>query len=147
VNDTSKHVLIADDDDIDIEVLRPVIESYNAIVSSVDSVDQAKRFLDRASDTGEAIALVLLDWKLSGLGKGEAVLRTARESNFHEAMPVVVISKSLAPGDVRDATRAGANACVAKTLILEDYEAKIDATCRFWLLVAESPATPLEATS
>jgi DNA-binding NarL/FixJ family response regulator len=103
-------ILIVDDHPLIRQAVRAVLQQLDAKIRVVESAscDEALAAADRESDLG----LVLLDIRLPGRS-GLDALQSLRES--HPALPVVVLSASEDPGDVRRAIDLGAMGYIPKS--------------------------------
>lgn len=80
-----------------------------------------------ATDFGAAF----LDLKLP-IVSGLSVLREIRSLPQTRYLPVVVLTSSDEPSDVREAYEAGANAFVRKPIDFDEYIQRISEAVRFW---------------
>jgi two-component system response regulator len=87
-----------------------------------------------------APALVLLDVNLPGIG-GLEVLRRIRADERTSTVPVVMLSTSREPRDIRASYRLGANSFVRKPLSFTRFEAAVRTLASYWLEVNE-PCPP-----
>lgn len=94
-------------------------------------------------DTSEQPALVILDMHLPSLS-GLQVLRQLRQHPLTEVIPVVMLTSSREPEDLRACYRSGANGYVAKPVAFAQYRRKVACLRDFWLGVNE-PAPSSEA--
>lgn len=77
-------------------------------------------------------AVALLDLKMPRMG-GLEVLNHMRSDDRLCNVPVVILTSSDEPGDVRAATEGGCTAYLTKPVEFESYMMLVDATLRFWL--------------
>lgn len=91
--------------------------------------------------SGESPSLLVVDLNLPGGRDGEAVVREVRASDDPRlsCSPIVVMSSSAAPYDIRRCLRAGASAYVNKKLMLEEFQRDLQAMLSFWLETAALP--------
>lgn len=85
--------------------------------------------------------LVILDWKMPGIG-GAETLTGLREKYGPGTLPVVVFTSSREPSDIARAYRAGANSYVVKPVIFEEYSSAIAEVVRYWLGVNSPDREP-----
>lgn len=85
------------------------------------------------------VDLVLLDLNLP-LMNGDAVLREIRANPETTLLPVVILSSSGAPRDVRLAYELRANGYIRKPRDLDGIFKAIESLKMFWLEIAELPA-------
>ena len=86
--------------------------------------------------------LVVLDLNLPRL-TGIDVLKKIRAVDHLCLMPVVVLSTSRSPDDVRDAYCAGANTYVEKPSEYDRFVEMLRTILQFWLEIAVLPPTPV----
>lgn len=144
MNDPGK-ILLVEDDPGDVEmtlhVLKGAAEVTNEVVVARDgaeALDYLRRegaFADRPK--GDP-AVVLLDIKLPKLD-GIEVLRQMRSSESLRTIPVVMLTSSREPADVKECFRLGANAFVVKPVKFEDFCAVVKAIGVFWVQLNERP--------
>lgn len=103
--------------------------------------EEGLRFLQREGEHRDARIpdLVLLDLNLPGLD-GRGVLARIRGDRDLHNIPVVVLTSSADPGDVRGAYEAGANCFVTKPLDLDEYLSTMRAVVQFWMAIGTRPA-------
>jgi len=77
--------------------------------------------------------IVLVDVDMPGLS-GQATVRRIREGCAGRLLPVVMLSTSDEPEDVRACLEAGANSYVRKPLALSDWGRTMGAIADYWLL-------------
>ena len=141
-------ILIVEDSDEDFDVLRLLLVSLGV-----------RNPLKRCATSGEALAafarlgvgrtgggradrlpaLMLLDLNLPGID-GRELLQRFRADAGLRGVPVVVLSTSANPRDVRFCYEAGANAYMVKPVDLDRLERMLRATVEFWLHSAVVPA-------
>lgn len=138
-----KHrVLVIDDDPFDQALIRTAFQRVgsDAEVQLVPDVGVAigsimERRLPR---------LLIVDLKL-GYESGLELVQWVRSRPDFSWLPMVVLSGSDDPADVRDAYAAGANAYLRKPDDLEGLEVLVRQLDSFWLGAAELPH-PLDTT-
>lgn len=137
---TDRDVLLVEDADIHVEFTRLAFEQSGADASLHIARDgeTAMQMLDDAGDRPPD--LILLDLglpRMSGFDVLQAVRRHANERV--RRTPVVVLTTSKAPTDVRRAYELCANSFVSKPLELGDYVALIGEVKHWWLQRVELP--------
>ena len=131
-------IFILENDEMDLLLLRRAIARAgisNELIVSPDGIE-ALRTLSSVT-AGHPLSLILLDIGVPGLD-GFDLLQRIRSFGMTRYTPVVVLSSSNAPADVRKGYEFGANGFVQKQSNLEDFEASISATLRYWLTVNEA---------
>lgn len=83
--------------------------------------------------------LVLLDLRLPRVG-GLEVLRRLKESGRFSRIPVVILTTSAAPEDVRKAYEYGANSFLVKPLDFNEFATLVEDCGSYWLSWNQSVA-------
>lgn len=93
-----------------------------------------------ALSSGSDHQLLVVDLNLPGKDGVEVVreVRASEDERLRHA-PIVMMSSSSSPRDVRRCYAAGVSAYVSKKLMLEDFQRDLDAMFRFWLETAVLP--------
>ena len=86
--------------------------------------------------------LVLLDWKLPKLG-GFEVLKWIREQPSIQTLPVIILSSSNQPADIRRAYARGANSYMTKPHHAEGLVELIASMKDYWLARTQLPPASL----
>lgn len=133
-------VLLVEDADVHVEFTRLGFEAEgiaHALEVARDG-EEAMSTIDARSDRPPR--LILLDLKLPGMS-GFDVLQTIRShaSEHVRRTPVVVLTTSRAPSDVRRAYELGANSFLRKPLELPEFIDLIGAVRAWWLERVELP--------
>jgi two-component system, chemotaxis family, response regulator Rcp1 len=133
-------VLLVEDADVHVEFTRLAFEHGGPAqqLHVVRDGETALELLD--ARPSHPPCLILLDLGLPRMS-GFDVLRSVREHPSEEVRrtPVVVLTTSRAPDDVRRAYDLCANAFLSKPLELDDYIALIDDVRAWWLERVELP--------
>ena len=145
-------ILLVEDDASD-EKLTLLALRRSGIPSSVVVVHDGAEALDyllglgvyAGRDVSEQPKLMLLDLNLPKLG-GLEVLRRIRADPKIRQVPVVILSSSNQPSDVRDGYACGANAYLKKPADFAAFSAIVVTLGRFWLELNESPLPPVALT-
>ncbi len=113
-------------------------------------VAQAEMEFQVVADGAEALAtlhhpgptghpdLVMLDLDLPGLG-GLDVLRAIRDDDDLTHVPVIVLTGSVNPADIRQAYALHANACVRKPVDFDAFVETMRTVVLFWRGTAQLP--------
>lgn len=133
--EASRSVLVVEDDKNDKKYILKTLAKFDIAVEVCPRSYEAISYLQR-SDVQKP-TLVLLDWKIPG--GGASVLRFVRDTPAISTIPVVILSRSTAHGDVRAAMTGHANAYVAKAGELNKFQDHIRAICDFYLNIAQPP--------
>src|SRR5262245_35498570 len=140
-------VLLVDDDDMHLQVARRAIErtKLRAEVVAVGTGGDALKSLGLAAGSpvpARRIAVVLLDLGLPGMS-GWGGRARIRGSARQRTRPVVLVSASDRPEDVRRAYESGANSYLVKRHEREQPGNYLAEAARYWveLNVAADPST------
>jgi two-component system response regulator len=143
-----KQILLVEDDPDLLELTRAALLS-GAADSDIDSdivwARDGQQALDylwargphEGRDVNEQPALVIMDMHLPRLS-GLQVLQQLREHPLTAVVPVVMLTSSREPDDVRACYRSGANGYVAKPVAFAQYRQKVACLRDFWLGVNET---------
>jgi CheY-like chemotaxis protein len=138
---TPPAILLVDDDEDHLLVARRAIERAGvpAEVRLASAGDEALRLLGLHPDTSEdvpAVALVLLDIGLPGLS-GWEVLKRIRANERTRQTPVVMVSSSNRPEDVRRSYELGANSYLIKRGDRKHPGDYLAEAARYWVVLNE----------
>jgi CheY-like chemotaxis protein len=130
-------VLLVEDADVHVEFTRMAFDDDDLLAVARDG-EEAVALIDSRADRPPR--LILLDLKLPGMS-GFDVLQAIRghASEHVRRTPVVILTTSRAPADVRRAYDLGANAFLRKPLELPEYIDLIGAVRHWWLERVELP--------
>ncbi|MBW4934812.1 response regulator [Marinobacter sp. F4206] len=90
------------------------------------------------SEQVESVGVVLLDFKLPRVS-GLDVLRRIRSSPTTDWLPVVMVTSSDEPQELREAYRLGANSFVTKQIDYSKFSEQMSLLARYWLTVNKLP--------
>lgn len=128
-----------DDAEFTLRALRKAHVALN-VVQVEDGVAALEFVLGTGAQSARAGArlprLMLLDLNLPRLD-GFGVLRRLKADVRGRVLPVVVLTSSDSPSDVREAFRLGANSYIVKPAAYPDLVAKLGDLVRYWLQVNE----------
>lgn len=129
----TKHVLLVEDSPDDQELARAALEQsgHDCRLSIVSDGAEAVAVVKELC-IGNVPDLVLLDVKLPKL-TGIEVLQQWRADERLRYTPVVMLSTSHQPGDIRRAYGAGANGYIVKPVDFETFIATLSRVCHYWL--------------
>jgi CheY-like chemotaxis protein len=143
-------ILLVDDDDDYLFVALRAIErtGLRAEVRVARSGTEALGLLGLESGppapvSPEKIVVVMLDLRMPG-ADGLEVLRRMHECDRTRAIPVVVVSSSDRPDDVRQSYELGANSYVVKRYLTGPPGAYVAEAVRYWIELNELPRHPVE---
>jgi CheY-like chemotaxis protein len=143
VGKTRREILLVEDNPADVRLVGDAFAEtlpghhLNVAPNGEDALD----FLFRrgAHINAPRIDLVLLDLNLPVMN-GDSVLRQIRAHSDTTLIPVIVLSSSGAPKDVRLAYELRANGYIRKPRDLDGIFKAIDSLKMFWLETVELPA-------
>jgi two-component system response regulator len=146
----SSWILLAEDNDDDLTLaLRAIRKSGidSEIVVARDGLE-ALNLLGLNSDCKQPECppdLILLDIKMPMVG-GIDVLDHIRACDPYKMVPVVMLSSSDEPKDLRHAYETGANSYTVKPVTYEEYISQVVATVLYWSRINRVPKpTPVGA--
>lgn len=132
-----KHILVVEDDGSYRWVIRRLIESAFGDEVSVEDAPTGDRAIERL-DSGAPLDLVLLDLSLPG-ADGFAILKRLRADERTRRVPVIVVTSSQEPADVRRAYELGANSFVSKSDSPEKTLQRLRLLPIYWLELNRLP--------
>ncbi len=138
MTDRTLNILLAEDEDTDALFLIQALEgsAVSKTVHHVRDGEQAIHFLRR--EGAPRPNLILLDINMPKKD-GYEVLREIKEDETLRGIPVIVISGSSDPEDVRKSYRHQAAAYVTKSKCLEEMSSLVSAVDSFWFKQARLP--------
>ena len=138
-----RHILLIEDNEADAALTRMVHEEVKhcSWLDVVYSGAEALEYLSREGKYADRQCpdVILLDMTLpaqSGLDLVSAI----RALPCCKNLPIVMVSGSENPHDVRRAYELGANCVIRKPSTWEEYFRKLETCYEFWCVVAELPA-------
>ena len=136
-------LVVVEDGDEDFEVLGLALQrcGYTGAVRRFVDGEEALAFLTLPAEGRGAEGwpcLVLLDLNLPGMD-GREVLQALRASPHGRLVPIVVLSTSRNPRDVRFCYEAGANCYAIKPVGLSEFEELVARLVEFWFSMMQLP--------
>jgi CheY-like chemotaxis protein len=137
-------ILLVEDNAGDVRLMKRMLATsgiQHRLSIAQDGVE-ALSFLRRSARTADAPRpqLILLDLNLPRVD-GREVLSAIKADEELRRIPVIVLTSSHAPQDVRSCYDSHANGYVCKPLNLEGMQTMIDHIVGFWLKLVVLPAT------
>jgi two-component system, chemotaxis family, response regulator Rcp1 len=132
-----KRILLVEDLVSDALLTREAL-AESGVEAEIDVVDDGAAALERLHGDHPRPDLVLLDLNLPGIS-GREVLEEIKGTAEMAAIPVVVLTTSIAPEDIRFAYEHHANAYVRKPNGFHALQAVTDAIRDFWERAAVMP--------
>jgi len=143
--ETEVELLIVEDDPNDAELMMRVLRKHNLAnkVTLLRDGAEALDFLFAAGpyarrSAGSHPKVVFMDLKLPKVD-GVEVLRRMRADDRTKTIPVVVLTSSREPRDLREAYDVGANSFVTKPVNYEDFSHAIRELGLYWLILNRPP--------
>lgn len=127
--------------------VRLIEEGIAAVDRDIELVHyrNGERALETFTGTGDDSAvrpdLLFVDMNLPGTS-GVEILRRLRQERPDDSLPVVVLSSSENPEDVRRAYAESANAYLTKPTDPDAFIQQVVAAVRFWLTATQSDTQP-----
>ena len=125
---TTQDVWIIDDHEPDQEIMRIALKDM-LDVRRIKSFYSAESALDAIS-SGQVVRLILLDMQMPGIG-GRGFLKKIKEITALN-VPVIVLTSSKTPDDIRYCYENGACAFIAKPPDFEKLMDMVNALGTFW---------------
>ncbi|MGC3960514.1 MAG: response regulator [Verrucomicrobiota bacterium] len=144
-----KRILLAEDNDHDVELTLAALDEYNLaneVVIARDGVEALDYLYGRGKFAGHANGLpvvVLLDLKMPKMD-GLEVLRQMRNDPALKAVPVVMITSSREEQDLIRSYEMGVNVYVVKPVDFQKFVASIKQIGFFWAIINEPPPGALK---
>lgn len=144
-----KRILLAEDNDRDVELTLAALEEHNLaneVVVARDGVEALDYLYNRGKFAGHANGLpvvVLLDLKMPRVD-GLEVLQAIRADAQFKAIPVVMFTSSREERDLIRSYELGVNAYVVKPVDFAKFVESIKQVGFFWAIVNEPPPGTLK---
>lgn len=131
-------VLLVEDNPADQELVRRALQRTGAPVQLhiTKDAEEAWEYLQAQPPSG--VGFILLDLNLPGLS-GHGFLARLRKEESYRHMPVIVLTTSTAPEEVRECYRLGCNSFLTKPAGFCEYVRVVTHLCHFWLEAATLP--------
>jgi chemotaxis family two-component system response regulator Rcp1 len=143
VTNENPDILLIEDNPGDVCLIRIALSECDitCTLHTATDGDQAIRFLYDKSRRVPRPALVLLDLNLPFL-TGHEVLECIRSRSETRTLPVIVMSSSRDPVDVRRAYRSGANCYLHKPTEFDELIRIMRGLTQFWFNIVRLPGYP-----
>ncbi len=138
------HILLADDDPRDVELILTALSDYNLAnrVTTVGDGAEAIDYLYRRGQyherPGGAPVVVVLDVKMPKMD-GIEVLRLIKSDGQLKTIPVVLLTSSADERDMLKSYQLGANAYVVKPVDFEQFVEAVKELGLFWAVINNPP--------
>jgi two-component system response regulator len=138
---SKKHILLVEDRRDDEILTLDALQSAGILNPGAVARDGAEAldYLFAADGSTRQPCLVMLDLKLPKIS-GVEVLRRMRNDPRTRRIPVVVLTTSSEPEDIRDCYDNGANSFVRKPVEFDQFSEAVRQLGLYWILVNESAA-------
>lgn len=139
-----KRILLAEDNDRDVELTLAALEEHNLaneVVVARDGAEALDYIYGRGKFAGHANGLpvvVLLDLKMPKVD-GLEVLRTMRKDPEIRHVPVVMVTSSREEQDLVHSYELGVNAYVVKPVDFQKFVESVKQIGMFWAIINEPP--------
>lgn len=144
-SDAPIEILLVEDNPGDIRLIEEAFKSSEreTILQTVTNGSDAIEWLtQRATETEQSLPeMVLLDLNLPGRD-GYDVLRAIRADSQLELLPVIILTSSSAPEDIKRCYNSDANAYMTKPIDPAEFESLVAKVEEFWFQQAELPPIP-----
>ena len=141
---TLKRILLAEDNERDVELVLDALEEYH-LANEVVTVRDGEEALDylyqrgaHASRQDGLPVVVLLDLKMPRVD-GLEVLRQIKGDPKLKVIPVVMMTSSREEQDLLSSYQLGVNAYVVKPMKFQDFVEAVKQVGGFWALINEAP--------
>ena len=139
-----KRILLAEDDERDIDLTLAALEGIN-LANKIDVVRDGEEALDylfkrakyKNRKNGNPV-VVLLDLKMPKVD-GLEVLKQIKESDELRNIPVVMLTSSKMESDLMTSYKLGVNAYVVKPVEFENFVKAVKELGSFWAILNETP--------
>ena len=135
-------ILLVEDNEGDVEMVQAALEDQlpPCSISVVKDGRDAMNYLFNHGDFQNATTpqLILLDLNMSGMD-GKILLKIIKQDERVSTIPVVVLTSSRAPSDIREAYARHANCYVVKPFDSKDFKSAIRQVVDFWRNLAQLP--------
>ncbi len=131
-------ILVVDDNPADIALIREALKDVPCSIEVAANGESALQSLRSHRAASSDVRLVFADLNLPGLGGLEMTL-AMRQDPALRGIPVVLLSSSGRPAEIRGAYEAGACCFIRKPADLEPVLTSIRVAFEFWCRVATLP--------
>ncbi|MDR3628607.1 MAG: response regulator [Ignavibacteriaceae bacterium] len=142
--DTLKKILIAEDDEKDIELTLTALKGFN-IANEIVITHDGQEVLDYLYYRGEYEnrkrgnpAVILLDIKMPKIN-GLEVLKQIKSDEYLCRIPAVILTSSKEERDLIEGYNLGANAYVVKPMDFSEFVSAVRGLGMFWAVINEPP--------
>jgi CheY-like chemotaxis protein len=130
-------ILIADDDEDDKFLLKSAFEE-SGIDAPLSFVDNGQELMDFLQKAKRLPSIILLDLNMPKKDGREA-LKEIKENPKYRSIPILILTTSNSPEDIRNCYFLGANCFITKPSTFEGLMRVIDELNKFWFNIASIP--------
>jgi len=140
-----KNILLVDDSANDVTLIKAALKDThfgNEIIVAEDGEEAIDFLYNRGkfSDyTGGEPIFILLDIKLP-LMNGIDVLKIIRSVPEYKTIPVIMLTSSQDPNDLKECYENGANSFVVKPVSINDFIGVVKELGQYWVVINEIPS-------
>ena len=133
-------ILMLEDDHDDRHITETFFseKGYNIDVRFLDNSDEAISYLEDCAIEGAMPNLILLDLNLPRKNGYEVLKELKTHSQFH-MIPVIIVSGTAYPDEVKECYRLGANSFIQKPFTDHLTQKKIEIFVNYWFEITELP--------
>lgn len=139
----SVEILLVEDNWSDAVMVRNALKEARVDnnLSIADSGEEALKFLAKegAHQAAPTPDIILLDLNMPGMG-GIPTLRKIKSSDAYKHIPVIALTGSHSPDDVREVYANQGNCYLVKPIDVAEFMDVIRALDQFWLRIVRLPA-------
>lgn len=137
-------VLLVEDNEGDIELTQRAVRKGD-LPCTISVANDGARALDLLAKKGEfkdveTPQIIFLDLNMPGMD-GKRFLEAVKADPQQKRIPVVIVTSSQSPGDVRECYERGASCYVVKPFDGIEYTQKVKDLLTFWLKLVQLPRT------
>ncbi len=135
-------IMLVDDDEADVLLTTQMLKRGKLLlnVTVAHDGDEALEMLEAKVSSGDPLPdLMLLDINMPRLD-GFETLQQMRKHEVLKGVPVVMLTTSDAPQDVKRVYDLGANCYITKPVTFEQFQKVISLLKEFWFTVVKLPA-------
>jgi len=130
-------ILIADDDEDDKFLLKSAFEECK-IEAPLTFVDNGQELIDFLHKAKKLPSIIILDLNMPKKDGREA-LKEVKQNPTFRSIPILILTTSNSPEDVRNCYFLGANCFITKPSTFEGLMKVIDQLNKFWFNIASIP--------
>lgn len=139
-SDKQFRILMVEDDHDDRHITETFFseKGYKVDLQFLDNSDEVISYLEDCAIEGQVPSLILLDLNLPRKNGYEVLKELKTHSQFH-MIPVVMVSGTAYPEEVKECYRLGANSFIQKPFTDQLTQKKIEVFCNYWFEITELP--------